>query len=207
MESLDTDYRHKVAGLTRSGNDLHPAVEKILFSTQGIDKRVFEIGCGNGSMANLLSSAGFDVVATDPSKHNIELARSNFPVVTFEEYSAYDDLAGRFGTYPAVISLEVVEHLFWPRKFADTAYRLLLPGGVAIISTPYHGYLKNLLIALSGKFDEHWSPLWDGGHIKFWSKKTLRKLLLDAGFSSVEFHLVGRISPIAKSMIAVACKR
>lgn len=47
-------------------------------------------------------------------------------------------------------------------------------------------------------------PLKDHGHIKFWSKSTLSTLLLDAGFDNVHFEYVGRISVLAKSMIAVA---
>ncbi len=72
------------------------------------------------------------------------------------------------------------------------------------MSTPYHGYWKNLAMAVTGKLDAHFTALWDGGHIKFWSMRTLRALLEEAGFVDVEFTLVGRIKPLAKSMIAVA---
>jgi len=109
-----------------------------------------------------------------------------------------------------VLSLEVVEHLFDPRGFAKTAHDLLKPGGILVLSTPYHGYLKNLALALTGKMDAHFTALWDGGHIKFWSKKTLGMLLTEAGFTNLEFHLAGRIPPVAKakakSMIVVARK-
>ena len=52
----------------------------------------------------------------------------------------------------------------------------------------------------------HFTALWEGSHIKFWSRKTLSRLLREAGFSSVDFHRVGRIPALAKSMIAVAHK-
>lgn len=77
---------------------------------------------------------------------------------------------------------------------------------MAIISTPYHGYWKNLALALSGKMDAHFTALWDHGHIKFWSIDTLRRLLQEAGFAEIRFLRVGRIPPLAKSMIAVARK-
>jgi 2-polyprenyl-6-hydroxyphenyl methylase/3-demethylubiquinone-9 3-methyltransferase len=83
---------------------------------------------------------------------------------------------------------------------------LLTEGGTAIISTPYHGYLKNLTIALLGKYDAHHNPLWDHGHIKFWSPSTLGTLLEETGFQDVSFARVGRVPPLAKSMIAVAHK-
>ncbi len=120
--------------------------------------------------------------------------------------SQVPDLAGRFGQFPLLVSLEVVEHLYDPKAFARAAYDLLEVGGTAIISTPYHGYLKNVALALSGKLDDHFTVLWDAGHIKFFSIATLGRLLTEAGFSDVRFIRAGRIPAFAKSMIAVACK-
>jgi 2-polyprenyl-6-hydroxyphenyl methylase/3-demethylubiquinone-9 3-methyltransferase len=104
------------------------------------------------------------------------------------------------------VSLEVVEHLFDPPSFAKTLFDLVEPGGLAIVSTPYHGYWKNLAISLTGKFDSHFTALRIGGHIKFWSIHTLRTLLIEAGFTEIEFLRVGRIPVLAKSMIAIARK-
>lgn len=75
---------------------------------------------------------------------------------------------------------------------------------MGILSTPYHGWLKNVAIAATGAWDKHHNPLWDHGHIKFWSRKTLRKLLEESGFTDVRFERVGRIPSLAKCMIAVA---
>ena len=101
------------------------------------------------------------------------------------------------------MSLEVVEHIFDPRRYAKAIYDLLDEGGVAIISTPYHSYLKNVALAVSGKMDAHFTALWDYGHIKFWSTKTLHSLLAEAGFREISFRRVGRVPPLAKSMIAL----
>jgi 2-polyprenyl-6-hydroxyphenyl methylase/3-demethylubiquinone-9 3-methyltransferase len=105
-----------------------------------------------------------------------------------------------------VVSLEVIEHCFDPRRFARTFYNLIATGGVGILSTPYHGYLKNLALAVMGKWDDHLTVLWDGGHIKFFSIATLRTLLEETGFNNIRFVRVGRIQLLAKSMIAVVRK-
>ena len=102
------------------------------------------------------------------------------------------------------MSFEVVCYLYDPRSFARAVFDLLEPGGLALISTPYHGYLKNLVIALLGGFDAHWNPLWESGHIKFWSERTITQLLTEAGFTDLKIHRVGRIAPLAKSMIVTA---
>jgi len=100
----------------------------------------------------------------------------------------------------------VVEHIYAPRDYARTLFNLTEEGGVAIVSTPYHGYLKNVALSLSGKMDTHFTALWDHGHIKFWSIKTLTTLLQQAGFNNISFYRVGRIPPLAKTMIACAYK-
>jgi 2-polyprenyl-3-methyl-5-hydroxy-6-metoxy-1,4-benzoquinol methylase len=168
--------------------------------------RVFEVGCGNGANAKRFASAGYSVTAVDTSESGISHAKKAPGSIQFHVGSAYDDLASSYGTFPVVISLEVIEHCFYPRLFAKNVFELVAPGGIAIVSTPYHGYLKNLALAVTGRMDAHFTALWDGGHIKFWSRNTLRKLLLEAGFSQVEFFRVGRFAPLAKSMIAVARK-
>jgi 2-polyprenyl-3-methyl-5-hydroxy-6-metoxy-1,4-benzoquinol methylase len=170
-------------------------------------RRIFEVGCGNGAVANFLTNQGYEVIGIDPSKDGIENANRAYPQLKLEQGSAYDDLAVRYGQFEVVISFEVVEHVFYPRQYAKSITSLLKPGGIALISTPYHAYLKNLLIAITGKWDHHHSPLWDYGHIKFWSMKTLTALLEEAGLSVERYHRVGRIPILAKSMIAVASKK
>jgi SAM-dependent methyltransferase len=146
------------------------------------------------------------VTGVDPSTEGIAQANAQYPQLKLEEGSAYDDLAARFGRFPVVTSLEVVEHVYAPRHYAATLFSLLEPGGTAIVSTPYHGYWKNLAMALTGKMDAHFTALWDHGHIKFWSVKTLGELLREAGFVDIRFERVGRIPALAKSMIAIARK-
>jgi 2-polyprenyl-3-methyl-5-hydroxy-6-metoxy-1,4-benzoquinol methylase len=167
-------------------------------------RRVFDLGCGNGATAAALASFGYEVIGVDPSEQGVRLANAAHRELQIQVGSCYEDLAGRFGPFPAVISLEVVEHVFYPRQFAACIYDLLEPGGTAIISTPYHGYWKNLALALTGKLDSHFTALWECGHIKFWSIKTLTILLEEAGLKVREVIRVGRLPVLAKSMIAVA---
>ncbi len=189
-------------------NYILPAVVEVLHTNfEATDKTtVFDLGCGTGGAAAVLSDDGFEVAGVDPSKDGIAKANIAYPDLPLEIGSAYDDLADQYGSFDAVISLEVVEHVYDPKTFSTTMFDLVKPGGIAVVSTPYHGYWKNLALALTGRMDDHFMPLKDHGHIKFWSPDTLGALLLDTGFQSVEFQYVGRVSLLAKSMIAVAQK-
>lgn len=168
-----------------------------------INLRAFDLGCGNGSVAKNLCSYGWKIVGVDPSLEGINLAKANYPGCDLHLGSAYDDLATRFGKFPVVYSLEVVEHVYAPREYARCVSALLEDDGVAIVSTPYHGYWKNLVMALTGKMDSHFTALWDHGHIKFWSVKTLTQLFEEVGLEVIRVHRVGRIPVLAKSMVLV----
>lgn len=199
-----SEYVYREAGEGWGHSYLLPTLFRSL--DQYRPARIFEIGAGNGHVASLMVERGIQVQAIELSVSGVEVARRNYPNVSIDVGSAYDDLAGKYGKFDAVVSLEVVEHLMFPRAFAKAVADLLLPGGVAIVSTPYHGYFKNLALALSGKMDEHFTALWDYGHIKFWSIPTLTALLSEAGLEVVESHRVGRIPALAKSMVLVARK-
>lgn len=166
--------------------------------------RIFELGCGNGSFASKLAAQNFEVVAVDVSTSGIDHARAAFQGPHFDVASAYDDLPSMYGQFDAVLSLEVVEHLYAPRLWAANLRNLLLPGGLAIVSTPYHGYLKNLALSVAGRWDSHMDPLWDHGHIKLWSVANLTTLLQEASLQIESVRRVGRLPAFAKSMILSA---
>ena len=199
-------YPHDSAEPDQSHQFLFPIVTRIL-KRIAPPARILELGCGNGSTSDKLAQMGYQVIGVDPSRQGIAIARAQFPNCHFEIGSAYDDLAARFGTFDAVISLEVVEHVFYPRKYAMTLKSLLRTGSVGIVSTPYHGYLKNLTLALLGGWNSHLSPLWDYGHIKFWSRSSLARLFAEVNLSEVGFYRVGRIPPLARSMIMVVQRK
>lgn len=203
MSYDNPDYGYKSASLGRHHDILLPVVDMIVNQIKPV--RIFDLGCGNGSVAAHLSDRA-EVVGIDPSPSAVEHANQAYPKLNIEIGSAYDDLAAKYGSFQAVVSLEVVEHLYDPRRYANTIFDLLEPGGVAIISTPYHGYWKNLAVAVAGGFDTHFTALWDGGHIKFWSIKTLSELMNEAGFEVEAVHRVGRIPHLAKSMVLRARK-
>ena len=183
-----------------------PILQKIIDMHPGLEKTAFEIGCGNGSTADILQKQGFHVTGIDPSPSGIDVAKQSYPQLLFHIGSSDDDLAGSFGTYPFVYSLETIAHVVNSQLFAKRVYELLQPGGVAIISAPFHGYWKNLALSLFNKWDVHANPLWDGRYLSIFSEKTFRQLWSDAGFQNVKIVRAGRFQFLANSMIAVLQK-
>jgi SAM-dependent methyltransferase len=180
-----------------------PKIHELLAGHKG--PRLIDVGCGNGSASQELAArGGFDVTAIDNSETGIAVAKQTYPNVNFAVADCYDDLTAKYGKFPLVVSLEVVEHLYDPKLFIRRVCDLLEPGGMVVLSTPYNGYIKNVALALLNRFDRHLDPLWDHGHIKFWSIDTLRKLLEEGDLINIRFYRVGRIAALAKSVIVTA---
>jgi 2-polyprenyl-3-methyl-5-hydroxy-6-metoxy-1,4-benzoquinol methylase len=170
-------------------------------------RRVVDIGCGNGALCRELANRGYDVVGCEPSADSFRLAQRAAPELVFHALGVEDDPSAIGNeSFDVAVATEVIEHLVRPSNLPHFAKQLLRPGGYLIISTPYHGYFKNLILALTNKWDAHLNPFWDGGHIKFWSRKTLSQLLNESGFGIVRFIGAGRLPFLWKSMIVVAQK-
>jgi len=157
--------------------------------------RVLEVGCGNGFTAGQFTALGCEVVGIDLSEQGITQARRAHPGARFEQLLADSRILENLGCAPfdLVVSTEVVEHLYAPRAYMAGCFQALRPGGRFVCSTPYHGYLKNLSLAVLSKWDDHANPLWDSGHIKLWSRRTLSELLMEAGFVHLRFRGAGRL--------------
>jgi 2-polyprenyl-3-methyl-5-hydroxy-6-metoxy-1,4-benzoquinol methylase len=204
-ENVVTDYGWATAEGPQSLGYIGPRIVEIL-RPLGVT-RVLDLGAGNGALCAKLRSAGYQVAGVEYDKKGIEIARASYPTIRFYNFGIQDDPAELLVDEPqfdAVVSTEVIEHLFSPHLLPIYAKAALKPKGYLVITTPYHGYLKNLALTILNKWDGHHMPLWHGGHIKFWSRQTLSLLLSRNGFNVVGFSGVGRVPYLWKSMVLVA---
>lgn len=106
--------------------------------------RILEAGCGLGKWVIYLRRRGFDVSGTDSFPGAVKVLKAydkTLPVkVDKVEDSSYPDKS--FDVY---LSFGVVEHFEeGPQKALAEAYRLLKPGGIAIIETPCDNIFRRL---------------------------------------------------------------
>lgn len=194
------DYGWEEAHAEGSHSYLLPEVVRLLKEERM--GRLIDIGAGNGVLLPEWSGMGWQVSAMEPDPDGSLYAAKRAPGSDVRRLSVGDPVPHEWkGRFDAAVCLEVVEHLFDPRQLPAVASELLREGGLIVVSTPYHGYLKNLAIALLGKWDFHHDPLWTGGHIKFWSRAKLERLFTEQGFHPVSFNGVGRVPWLWKSMV------
>jgi 2-polyprenyl-3-methyl-5-hydroxy-6-metoxy-1,4-benzoquinol methylase len=207
-ENTVDDYGWGSAQPSYSNSYITPDVIKIL--TKIGAKRVADLGAGNGSLCGQLASLGFQVVGVEHDKKGVDIARATNPSIPFYNFGVQDnpaDLLRSEEHFDTVISTEVIEHLFAPHLLPIYAKQILKDNGYLVITTPYHGYLKNLALSVLDQWDKHHSALWHGGHIKFWSRESLSQLLEQNGFRVIGFSGLGRYPYLWKSMVLTAQKK
>ena len=133
------------------------------------------------------------ITAIDISASQIELNKKAYPAVNFMRH----DAAARFpfaeGSFDVVWCSEVLEHLFSPQFALREMHRVMAPGGRLLVTVPYHGLFKNVLIALF-KWDEHFAP--GNPHLRFFTKNTLGRIADEAGFRGIRLAQCGMSRPI-----------
>lgn len=164
---------------------------------------LLDAGCGNGEFSAFLSELGYSVVSTDISANAVKRARQRFPAGCFGVASLEDGLPFPNSTFAAIWSSEVLEHLFDVHTALSECNRILQPGGLLVLTTPHHGLINNLIIALTG-LDHHYNPYLS--HIRFFTRRTLSRCLERAGFVVDRYTGVGRFFPIWRSCFVVARK-
>jgi 2-polyprenyl-3-methyl-5-hydroxy-6-metoxy-1,4-benzoquinol methylase len=172
-------------------------------------RKVLDAGCGDGNFTASLAGEGFDMYGLDASAGGVARAISRYHNIRFACGSVYDDLAEQCGVknFDAIVSVEVIEHLYSPQQFVRRAHASLRPGGLFIVTTPYWGYFKNVLLAVTNRMDRALTTRWEGGHIKHYSYKTLRTTLEENGFEYLSFHGAGRSIPCFWMGMAIVARK
>jgi 2-polyprenyl-3-methyl-5-hydroxy-6-metoxy-1,4-benzoquinol methylase len=198
------DYGWNNSNLTRTNKILLPSIIKMLSKCE---EPILDLGCGNGAITNFLISEGYDIYGTDASQKGIEIEKK----INVERFYVQDINSGVLPAelsnveFKTILSTEVIEHLYNPVNYMVFCRKILKNAGNLVVSTPYHGYLKNLALAFFNAMDKHYTALWIGGHIKFWSIRSLTELLNEQNFKIIEFKGCGRVPYLWESMLVKAC--
>jgi SAM-dependent methyltransferase len=109
------------------------------------DGPILEAGCGRGKYVCALQSLGYQIEGIDYAAKTIQQIRAIAPDLDVREGNIYA-IDRPDNTYAAYISIGALEHDFaGPLAGLAEAYRVLCPGGLALISVPYLNWPRRRL--------------------------------------------------------------
>ena len=117
-------------------------------------KRVLDIGCGGGILADSMARKGADVLGIDLAGKSIRVAQlhaleAGTPNVEYREVSAEALAAEQAGSFDVVTCMEMLEHVPRPESVVQAAATLVKPGGWVFFST-INRNAKAFLMAIVG---------------------------------------------------------
>jgi 2-polyprenyl-3-methyl-5-hydroxy-6-metoxy-1,4-benzoquinol methylase len=146
-------------------------------------ERVLDLGCGDGAFAAELLNAGCAVTMADVAQEALRRARARAPGAEAVMLAEGAALPFAEDAFDVVWAGEVLEHVADVVGLLAEVRRVLRWGGSLLATTPWHG---RLVVAP----DTHFDPRSD--HLRFFSARTLRAVLVDAGFADIEIRRSGR---------------
>jgi SAM-dependent methyltransferase len=164
--------------------DAEPAPGAVAFARSlGPVAAALDLGCGDGRLTGALRADR--VVAADVSAVALERARERLgPAAELLELEPDAPLPLGDGEFDLVLLADALEHVRDVQLLLSEVRRVLKPGGELALTTPS---VTRIGVALRG-LEPPLSP-----HLRFLSKRSLRRLLDDLGFDVRSLERSGRV--------------
>jgi cyclopropane fatty-acyl-phospholipid synthase-like methyltransferase len=144
---------------------------------------LLEVGSGWGHFLQLCRPHYGEVEGIELSRDQAAHARERFDL----KISSVDVLRdGWPQRHDFIVAWELIEHLSQPLEFLRWAHDTLEPGGQLILSTPNYDSLYRRLLG------KHWFYYIPSQHLVYFSPRTMKDLLREAGFKDVAIQTSGR---------------
>lgn len=169
----------------------------------GAGKRVLDLGCWDGRDSEELLRHGNHVTGVEILDASAEKARQRgIEVVQFDLTTERWPLP--LASYDVVIAAEIIEHVLDTDAFLENIRRHLRPDGQLIVTTPNVASLGRRLMLLLGRnpflefsLDDEINGYPAVGHIRYFTRDNLHRLLEAHGFDDVDYASDGlNVGPV-----------
>jgi SAM-dependent methyltransferase len=172
-------------------NEINLAILRLMRDRARPGATVLDLGCGRGRLGAELRRLGYRVTGVDavPAAYGSakEILDEAFNFDLTDSAAASAALAGR--RFDWIVAADVLEHLAEPLAALRYYGRLLAPGGRVVISVPNIAVWFNRFRILAGRFDYAESGVMDRRHLRFFTVRSARRLLLEAGYAPVRIEI------------------
>jgi 2-polyprenyl-3-methyl-5-hydroxy-6-metoxy-1,4-benzoquinol methylase len=146
--------------------------------------RILDLGCASGYLGQeLVRSRGCAVWGIDTDPDSVAAARqAGYEDVVCADLDQLSELPWR-GPFDAVLAGDVLEHLKRPDALLARIRTVLTPDAPVIVSLPNIGNVTIRLNLLRGRFDYKDTGILDRTHVRLYTYKTARELLVGSGFA------------------------
>lgn len=177
------------------------AIKKFIPEEKGI--KILDFGCGKGRILKeiIKINPGARITGIDVSKTALSYARKGFKTCTFIKIEEGKKLPFKTSTFDFIVALDVLEHIYDTRLAFSELTRVLKPKGKILITVPYYGLIKNIIIAFFA-FEFVYTPRTP--HIRFYTKRSLIKEMESVGLVKEQFGYYGRFFPISNGMFCLS---
>jgi 2-polyprenyl-3-methyl-5-hydroxy-6-metoxy-1,4-benzoquinol methylase len=145
----------------------------------GQGRRLLDVGAADGLLSRGLTDAGWRVTGLEADPGLAEAGRASCERMVVADVDR--DIPDLDGPFDAIVYGDVLEHLVDPLRTVQALNRWLAPGGRVVISVPNVAHLVIRLSLLIGRFDYFDRGILDRTHVRFFTDRSLRRLLGAAG--------------------------
>jgi glycosyltransferase involved in cell wall biosynthesis len=150
--------------------------------------RVLDIGCSGGLLAEHIRAQGHAVVGVD----YLEIPGVRDRTDAFIQADLDQGIPAEVGDgYHVVIAGDIIEHLTRPTRALQEIREILRPGGQVLLSVPNFGHWYPRLRTTFGLFGYDRRGILDDTHLRFFTRRTLRRLVRACGFDILEERATG----------------
>lgn len=139
-------------------------------------KKVLEINCGSGILAEKIAKKGADMTVIDLSGVALQKARSRGISKGFKIDIDTQQLPVNFSRFDVVISNSMIEHGIFPENTIREGVKVLNDGGYFIIMVPNIGHWRFRLWLMLGRFPYLQNTPTDMLHLRFFTMHSIKKL-------------------------------
>ena len=202
MKDFDERYWKKKEILGDYGYKVK-LIKKLVPLEEGLE--ILDFGCGKGNITlDMLSvNPSLSITGVDVSKIAIASARKKMPKHKFYTIADGKKLPFKDNSFDFITALDILMCVYDTELIFKELSRVLKPKGKLLITEPYYGLLKNIVIALIG-FERVFNPR--GATIRFYTKKSLMNEIKAVGLSPVTFGYYGRFYPFSRGMYCISRK-